>query len=78
MSRGVIERDIVHQIPNKNIVDPVLRRRISLGARGRQSAEDGLHERALDGGRLDCLEGSRRSDGDGHAFLEIRYGKWIR
>src|SRR5690606_37770224 len=43
---------------------PVLRRRIPLGTRGRQPAENGLSQRDFDGRRLEGLEGRGAAERD--------------
>src|SRR3954454_22086821 len=44
-------------------IDTLLRRGISIGARGRRAAEDGLSARFLDGGWLESLAGEGIADG---------------
>ena len=52
LGKGVIERDIEQRIPGHGRGDrPLLRRRLSFGPGGGQPAEDGLHERPVDGRR---------------------------
>ena len=63
LGKGVIERDIEKAIPDKETDrGAVLRRRLSLRARGGQSAEDGLSQRDFDGRRLARLDRSGLPD----------------
>ena len=56
LGKGVIERDVEQRLPDCGRGDhPLLRRRFSLGAGGGESAEDGLHERPVDGRRCPRL-----------------------
>ena len=57
LGKGVIERDIEKTVPDKDATGgSLLRRRISLGARGGQSSKDGLPQRDFDGRRLARLD----------------------
>src|SRR5262249_9801719 len=49
--RGVLERDVDADPRPRRAHRPLLRRRLPLGAVGRQPPEDGLHQRHLDGRR---------------------------
>src|SRR6266511_429079 len=52
----------------------LLRRRVSLGAGGGQFAENGLHERHLDGRRVSRMEGSESADRNKLRFFKTRGG----
>lgn len=62
LGRGVIERDIVHQFPDKETEFSLLRRRLSLGSRGRQCAKNGLQKRLFNDWRLAGVAGGKRTD----------------
>ena len=66
LGKGIIERDIEQRVPDtERKADSVLRRRVSLRAGRGKSAEDGLHQRGIDGRRLEGLGRSGPSDGEG-------------
>ena len=66
LSKGIIERDIEKTVPDKDAtVVALLRRRIPIGARGGQSAENGLPQRDFDGRRLARLDGGGLSGDQG-------------
>ena len=64
LGKGIIERDIETTVPDKatELIDSLLRWRVSLGARYGRVAEDGLHKRVLDGRWLESVERSGREN----------------
>ena len=63
LGKGIIERDIETEVPDKVYrIDSLLWRRLPFGPRRRRFATDGLHKRLVNGRRLESLERVRRAD----------------